>query len=77
MEKVKTHYYRKVVLYGAGHPQLPAIFAVKGTDQQIAEFFDEHDTTHARFVKISRLEALARTGSNRTPDLESIPMYKN
>jgi len=40
---------RKVKLFGAGHPQLPSIFLVSGDDEQVNEFWEDHETTHARF----------------------------
>ncbi|MFP4017962.1 MAG: hypothetical protein ACLFUH_01825 [Bacteroidales bacterium] len=52
-----TKYYQKVRLYGPGHPQIPhKFFGVHGTDEQIDEFFDDHETTHAKFVEIDYSE---------------------
>jgi len=49
---MRTQYFKKEVRYGAGHPQLPSKFAVTGTDAQIRNFFDDHETTDAIFIPI-------------------------
>lgn len=51
-----TKYYKKQKLYGAGHPQLPNQFGVKGTKKQINQFFKDHETTHARFIETDKSE---------------------
>jgi len=39
--------FRKVILFGAGHPQLPTLFGVTGN---VSEFMEDHETTHAKFI---------------------------
>ena len=51
-----TKYYRKEKLYGAGHPQLPNLFGVAGTEKQINSFFKDHYTTHAKFIEVDKSE---------------------
>ena len=48
----KIFWYKKIKLYGAGHPQLPNIFGVTGSKKNRDEFFSDHETTHAKFEKI-------------------------
>lgn len=51
-------YYKKIKLYGAGHPSIPhSFFGVEAeNDEGIKEFFNGHDTTHARFQEIEKEE---------------------
>jgi len=51
---------RKVKLFGAGHPQLPSIFLVSGDDEQVNEFWEDHETTHARFEKYNSISEMKR-----------------
>jgi len=54
IKKFRPRYYHKIILFGAGHPQIPfEYFAIKGKKKRCEEFFDEHETTHASFNKIS------------------------
>ena len=48
---MKIYYKRK--LFGAGHPQLPAIFATNfKTKRDEREFWQDHETTHAKFTRL-------------------------
>lgn len=49
---------RKVKLFADGHCQLPFIFAIKGSEEARAEFWKDHETTHARFIKYDSIEAM-------------------
>lgn len=51
--------YRKIKLYGAGHPSLPGVFFVKGNQQQRDEFWNEHETTHAKFIPYNSFVEMA------------------
>ena len=50
---------RKIKLYGAAHPQLPSLFMLKGNDFDKEKFFDEHETTHARFACYNSIEDIS------------------
>ncbi len=47
--------HRKIKLYGSGHPQLPLLFGVKGTEAQRIEFWNDHETTHAKFKEYNSI----------------------
>ena len=50
---MKTQIFKKVKLFGAGHPQLPDIFKVTGTAEAIHCFLTcTHGTTHAKYVQL-------------------------
>lgn len=48
--------YRKVKLYGAGHPQLPNFFGTKFKEEESIEFWEDHETTHAKFIPYNSIE---------------------
>jgi hypothetical protein len=50
--KDRIFWYKKTVLYGAGHPQLLSFFGVRGSKKNVDEFWENHETTHARFDSV-------------------------
>lgn len=52
--------YRKVVLFGAGHPQLPNLFATNFNEEASNEFLEDHETTHAKFIPYKSIEDMMK-----------------
>ena len=51
--------FKKLALYGSGHPQLPNIFFLYGSEAERKEFWQEHETTHAMFIEFESIEEMA------------------
>lgn len=55
-EDKTTVFVEKIGLYGSEHPQLPKMFLLKGSVIYQENFWEDHETTHARFITYSSLE---------------------
>ena len=51
---------RKITLFGAGHPQLPDLFWINLNEDDEVEFWQEHETTHARFIIYKSLDDMGQ-----------------
>ena len=49
---------RKIKLFSDGHSQLPSLFAIKGSEEARGDFWQDHETTHARFIKYDNIETM-------------------
>lgn len=74
---------RKVKLFGAGHPELPDLFGIDMDEEAEAEFWEDHETTHARFIIYASLgDMMADTNLCRHHltyngmELKTMPIYK-
>ncbi|MGM0496247.1 MAG: hypothetical protein ACQERX_06250 [Bacillota bacterium] len=63
--------HRKIKLYGAGHPQLNDIFFIRGTEAQRADFWNNHETTHAKFKEYNSIKDMQNDNYLYRSDLVS------